>query len=594
MKASRTASVQPGERRDFGTAFRPRAASMRAVRPLAIAALACLAACSASPATTAPSASSTKPEAPARVVLSLVGTNDLHGHVEATPLLGGYLANLRKARAKDGAVLLVDAGDMFQGTLESNLGEGVAVLHAYAALGVDAATVGNHEFDYGPVGAAATPSKPGDDPLGALEARIHQASFPILAANVVDAATKKPIARPSAIVDKAGLRVGVIGVATTETLTTTISANVEALEIEPLATTIEAEARRLRADERADLVVVLAHAGGACKRFSGDVAKDGCEQGAEIFSVARALPKGTVDAIVAGHTHQGVAETVNGVPIIESFSYGRAFGRVDFTIDKSPGAPARVVSTHVFAPENVCADRKADPADCEPVAYEGAPVARDPAVAKAIAGDVEKAAGQRAERIGVVLEDTLRAGYDRESAEGNLFTDLMRKHLPEVKVALTNGGGLRADLPAGALTFGALYQAFPFDNKLAFATVSGADLARVIRSNLRAKGGVLSVSGVRVRATCDGKKLDVRLEYDDGKPVGPTDALRVVASDFMFSGGDAFWGSVPPPKIDVSDELVRDAIVAELAKLKTIRASDYFDRKRRRLDLPGDRPVRCD
>src|SRR5262245_10540959 len=88
-------------------------------------------------------------------ILSIVGTNDLHGGVlqrgdrGGLAVLGGYVNNLRAARARDGgAVLLVDAGDMFQGTLESNLNEGASVIAAYNTLGYAAAAVGNHDFDF--------------------------------------------------------------------------------------------------------------------------------------------------------------------------------------------------------------------------------------------------------------------------------------------------------------------------------------------------------------------------------------------------------------------------------------------------------------
>ena len=108
-------------------------------------------------------------------ILSIVGTNDLHGGVlqrgdrGGLALLGGYVNNLRAARARDGgAVLLVDAGDMFQGTLESNLNEGASVIAAYNALGYAAAAVGNHDFDFGPVGPPSTSQQPSDDPRGAL------------------------------------------------------------------------------------------------------------------------------------------------------------------------------------------------------------------------------------------------------------------------------------------------------------------------------------------------------------------------------------------------------------------------------------------
>src|SRR5262245_13254684 len=97
-------------------------------------------------------------QAPGAVTLTIVGTNDLHGALQRLPLLAGHVANLRAARAADGGggVLLVDAGDLFQGTLESNLAEGADVVRAYNLMGYAASAVGNHEFDYGPEGPAAT------------------------------------------------------------------------------------------------------------------------------------------------------------------------------------------------------------------------------------------------------------------------------------------------------------------------------------------------------------------------------------------------------------------------------------------------------
>ncbi|HET9358387.1 MAG TPA: hypothetical protein VFO58_01495, partial [Vicinamibacterales bacterium] len=173
---------------------------------------------------------------PATITLSIVGTNDLHGGIlqrgdrGGLALLGGYVSNLRAARARDGgAVLLIDAGDMFQGTLESNLNEGAAVIAAYNALGYSAAAVGNHDFDFGPTGPASTPQQPGDDPRGALRARAAEASFPLLAANLIDTATGRPVewrnVRPTTMVTAAGLRIGIVGVITEEALSVTVAAN---------------------------------------------------------------------------------------------------------------------------------------------------------------------------------------------------------------------------------------------------------------------------------------------------------------------------------------------------------------------------------
>src|SRR5207302_3259232 len=119
---------------------------------------------------------------PATLTISVIATNDLHGGVlqrgdrGGIALFGGYLRNVRAARASDGgAVLLVDAGDLFEGTLESDLDEGEAVVRAYNQLGYVAAAIGNHEFGYGPLGPSSTPRSPRDDPRGALKARAAQA-----------------------------------------------------------------------------------------------------------------------------------------------------------------------------------------------------------------------------------------------------------------------------------------------------------------------------------------------------------------------------------------------------------------------------------
>ncbi|MES1157826.1 MAG: metallophosphatase, partial [Haliangium ochraceum] len=271
----------------------------------------------------------------------MIGTNDLHGHLESLPIFGGFVANLRRVRAEDGgAVVLVDAGDMFQGTLESNLNEGAAVVRAYGALGYAAVAVGNHEFDYGPVGPAvsmAPGQERGEDPRGALRARAAEAPFPFLDANLVDTATGRPPAwnnvTPGVVRELDGVEVGVLGVTTIGTARSTLAANFAGLAVTPLAPAIEATAADLRR-QGASVVIALAHAGGDCHRFDDPGDLRTCDSHEEIFEVARALPAGTVDLIVAGHTHKGIAHRVNGIPIVEAFANGRAFDRVDLTIDR--------------------------------------------------------------------------------------------------------------------------------------------------------------------------------------------------------------------------------------------------------------------
>lgn len=523
------------------------------------------------------------------LTLTIIGTNDLHGHLRALPIFAGYLRVLRELR--DGAVVLVDGGDMFQGTLESNLREGAPVVEAYGALGYDAATIGNHEFDYGPVGERATPGSPEDDPRGALIARAREARFAMLAANLREREDGSPIEwdsiAPSTLVERAGLSIGIIGVTTEATLSTTIATNVRDLAMEPIPAAIVREAGRLR-ERGADVIVVAAHAGGICERFDDPNDLSSCREHEEIFEVARALPEGTVHVIVAGHTHRGVAHVVNGIPIIESHSYGRAFGRVDLTI-----AGDRVIGHRVFPPRDLCDRGNADEGNCVLGSYEDRPIEPDPAIASLIAPAIENAREARERPLGVMIEARIEADREEECALGNLFTDLMRAARPNADVALTNGGGLRADLPAGPLTYGALYEAMPFDNRFAMVRLSAAELADILADNVGRSGSFFSISGLRAEARCEGDRVAVRL-FQGNRPVRPDRQLTVATTDFLATGGDGL-ARLGEDRITIEDaEPVRDAMAAVLTQRGgTLSPRALHDRGRPRVRYEGRRPMRC-
>ncbi len=563
-----------------------------------------LAACSATntdgaasaPGTAPLVASSSGPRVTERTVtISLLGTNDLHGRVLALPLLAGYVANVRAARAADGGgVVLVDAGDMFQGTLESNLPEGAPVVDAYNAMGYAAAAIGNHEFDFGPAGPAVTPASPTDDPRGALKAAAARAKFPFLNANTLESSSGRhvdwPNMRAATIVEVAGVKVGIVGITTTETPSTTIRANVVDLAFPSPRDIVVAEASRLRS-AGAVLVIVAAHAGGKCQAFTGDATADKCEANSEVFELARALPVGTVDAIVGGHSHAGVAHVVAKTPIIEQYSYGRAFGRIDFTLS---GSPLRPTSHVVRAPQDLCPGQdKPDFTKCSPVEYEARPVVRSEPVARAIGPAIDGAKAKRAELVGLTVSASIERSYDAESPLGNLFADLMREATPGADVGFMNGGGLRAELPAGPLAYGALFEAFPFDNRMATTKVTGKGLRDLLTAHLERGAGILSVSGIRIEAACKGPKLEVNVRRSDGRRVKDDETLTLAGSDFLFTGGDEFWGGSKPPEVAIADELMRDAIERTLKKRPQVGPEASYDAKKPRLVLPGKRPIRC-
>ena len=279
------------------------------------------------------------------------------------PLLGGYLANLRAARAADGgAVILLDSGDTYQGGIESNLSEGALVVDAYNALGYAGAALGNHDFEYGAVDAWDDAAPRPSDLRGAIKARAAQARFPFLAANLIDDATSQPVAwpnvRPSVLVERAGIRIGIVGVMTLRALSMTLAANVGGLSVAPLGATVAREAAALRR-AGAQVVIVAAHAGGVCEAFDAPADLSSCHDQAEMFEVVRQLPRGLVDAVVAGHTHSAVAHEVNGVPIVQAYYWGQWFSRVDLIVDAPTGA---VTGHRIHPPQEICARVSADAA----------------------------------------------------------------------------------------------------------------------------------------------------------------------------------------------------------------------------------------
>ena len=527
------------------------------------------------------------------VVVSVVGTNDVHG--ELTPrddrgglvTLSGYVSALRAARADDGAVLLVDAGDMWQGTLASNLSEGRTVVEAYNALGYAAAAVGNHEFDFGPLGTKAIPESVGDDPQGALRQRATEADFPLLAANLVDEKTGRTVAwenvRASTMVTLGGIDIGIVGVVTADALQTTIAANTAGLRVAPLAEAVVSEANRLRADG-AELVIVLAHAGGRCTAFEDPQDLSSCNPNSEVIRLARAIPEGLVDHIVGGHVHQGVAHEINGIAVTASYSSTRAFSRVDFVLDADAGT---IVEKRIMPPQ-----------PNRPVAfYEGEPAEPMSKIVALAERARELAARQQAEKIGVYLDTPMTLRPGPESELGNLMTDAVREYTG-ADIAIHNvRGGIRAELPAGELTYGSVYRMFPFDNRIAIIELSGAELRSVIAEQVHNVGRRAGFSGMRVFIECNDDTMSIRMLDPDGREIGHDDRQRVVVNDFLLMGGDDVLQPVIPPEgfaIPTDTELVRDVLLQWFdGRGGSLDASMFYDETRPRWNLPAELPAAC-
>jgi 5'-nucleotidase len=495
------------------------------------------------------------PAATAEHCVEIVETNDVHGHLEPERSLagklegglgwfGGYVRILRRGA---NPVLLLDAGDLFQGTLASNLSRGQAVIAAYNALGYTAATLGNHEFDYGA-------EAPDTDRLAAIRHRVREAKFPFLAANVLDRASGKRPAWPnlgsSELVDEGGLKVGLIGLANPETSMLTLRENITSLEFLAPAPVVIREAAELR-KAGAQLVVVVAHFGGKCERVGGREGEESCAHGGQLQAMSdmlHALPPGTIDVAVAGHVHEQMANWIAGVPTIESGFGGKHFGWL--TACAKPGGGLDAERSIVRAPVPVVPGGS----------FLGQPIQEDPAVTRVLAPYLKAVEAEEGRRLGPVLTEPLLRGDKSVSPLGALTAEALRR-FAGADAAVINAHGLRADLPKGPLTYGALYQALPFENRAVVVKLSGEKLLEVLSVLSRTGHGYPQVSGLSL-AGVPGAWTGAT--FSDGRALDPGRQYRLATVDFLVAGGDGLHDTMASLPVDAVERLADAPVLREI------------------------------
>ena len=541
----------------------------------------------------------TVPQAPAPPVhVVIVGTTDVHGwfagHVETPPnggegVLWGGLPTLASyvdaLRAENkGNVIVVDSGDMFQGTLESNLFEGEPVIRGYNSIGYAAVAVGNHEFDFGPVGPNSVPREPGDDALGALKRNAEIASFPFLSANMLDRKTgKTPTwAKPYTIVRVGGARIGIIGLTTPDTPHVTMGANVMTLEFIDPVTAAVAAAKELR-EQGADAVIVIAHMGGRCHDISDPNDMHACEPSHEAMDFMNRIPEGVIDGFFSGHTHSQMRHYMKGVPVVQALHYSREFSTTDFWIDtknnkvtKTEMRPHTMICSFVYqGGAQVCDPKKAvEGARLIPRVFANRRIVPDVRVANVIEPFLRRVAAKREEKLGITTAAPFRRSYVAESPIGDLVADALRDAL-DADFGIMNSGGIREELPAGELIYAHLFAVSPFDNYPAKVTLTGAQLVDILRVMADGRRGIAQISS-GLRYTIDasrpvGSDRLVAVTLADGTPIDPQKLYTVVMPDFVALGGDGtqdVMKNVPEDRLQVYfAQPIREVLIEQLKKL---------------------------
>ena len=251
----------------------------------------------------------------------------------------------------------------------------------------------------------------------------------------------------------------------------------------------------------------------------------------------------------------------------------------------------------VVAKTRRCATSADDPTDLAAVAYEGRPVVPNDAVAAIAASAAAFAEETRQEKLGVYLASPFPKPPATESPLANLMTDAMLQSV-DGDVAIHNVmGGIRGMLPAGELTFGSVYEMFPFDNHIVVLDLSGADLRRVLAHQAHNHHRRAGIAGIKASVSCNSNRMRVVARRPDGSEIADDDRVRLIANDFLALGGDDILTPIIPDggfAVDMSLPLVRDALVSWFRNgPATLRPEDFESGDAPRWDVPGSLPENC-
>ena len=464
----------------------------------------------------------------------------------------------KEVEAKGGQVLLLSAGDINTGVPESDIQEAKPDFIGMNMIGYDAMTLGNHEFD---------------NPLPVLLKQEKWANFPFIAANIYYADTKKLVFKPWLEKDLEGVRVGILGLTTEDTESIASKDNVKNLDFVNAIDTARAWVPVLKEDDNIDIVIALTHMGHYANARHGDNAPGDVSLAREVDGI---------DIIVGGHTQNKLArpDVKNSTYIFQAKDWGKYVGRADFKyyyIDDYDGNGNREgvlkLINYRLLPVNlkksVLVNGKEQWVTIEPEIPE------DKAVLNALEPYQDKAGKLLQKPVGE-LDKTLSGARSLvrggPAALGNLIARAQMEKV-HADLGLVNGGGIRADLPAGTLTEKDILTVQPFGNMLCYVEMTGRQLRSYIEDVADMKGGGLA-HFANVKLTMEGDVM-TRLLIG-GKPIQKDKKYRMAINEYSASGGNN-WPDISENPTFVNTGYTDAVVLTDyIKKHSPLKAADYM------------------
>ena len=462
------------------------------------------------------------------VTLSFVQTNDIDRMQEAKGR-GGFarVAAVVAAERAKGPTFFIHSGDTLSPSLLSGIDKGAHIIAILNQMGVDVMTPGNHEFDFG---------------KDNFETQIAAATFPILTSNMREPdGSQPPHTEDTKLLEVGGIKVGFYGLTTEDT---PIVSSPGDMVFQSSIDTGKARAKALR-DAGADLVVAVVHT-----PLAVDMALTRAHAG---------------DLVLSGHDEHLLAFFDGKTVLTESGSQGDSVVVTRVTVDKSEKDGKVSVS---WTPHFDIVDT----ADVTP----------DPAIAAVVKTYQDKLDAALKVEIGTTetpLDSRRATVRGEEAAIGNLIADAMRAAVG-ADVAITNGGGIRADreYPAGTvLTRADIFAELPFGNKTVKLEVPGSVLKDALTNGFSqadmGAGRFPQISGMTVMVDLARRPSERVIAVTvGGKPLDPAATYTLATNDFMAGGGDGY-AVLKDAKVllgPIDAQLVASQVIDHVAALKTI------------------------
>ena len=513
------------------------------------------------------------PNDPEILYIPIIQTNDIHGsfypkkillpsggiyYIGGLEYLGKYISIMSEQWGD--RLLYFDTGDQFQGGIEGYISQGQIMMDFFNELEVEKSIIGNHEFDYG---------------VPFLKKYMNRSNFDWIIDNVRNTTSGQYITFPhqkkSTIIEIGGIKLGLIGITTVETPTSTNVALPD-LKFEEYKKIIEEESKKLK-NEGANAIIVLGHVGLYCnndldevkleyKIRNKDLKQEDCRNTDEAYILLNKLNKGVIDLFLGGHKHDVSHHWINDIPIVTNDKNGKyaqiiylPFNRNTHELisDKILFEGPLPICDKLFKNKKLCDLSVVTEQDEEAFGellnyrFHGKLIEKEENITKIgnkyldIFNEYDK------DFLTFTLEH-IESSKAHENALGNLYTDYLR-HMSGVDIAVVNPGAFRTPLYRGNITNATIHSFDPFGNDIVKFKAYGWEIKKMFQQLQKGSKGFYPVSGLKmtVRNIPTRKLLSIKL-YDGFKEteIKNNQLYTLASNDFCFplepdeEGGDDF------------------------------------------------------